>query len=142
MMKRIRILILTFKGDTFGPMKSVKRIFCLRGGNSANDIYWNCENYGRGGQGELVLVDGKQRLTSVLMFLQDKIAVFGKHRYSDFVDRLGTGSPRLHININSLKTRAEILQWYLDLNTGGVVHTNEEIEKVRRMLKKELSSNA
>jgi hypothetical protein len=35
------------------------------------------------------------------------------------------------------KTRAEVLQWYLDLNTGGVVHTDEEIAKVERMLEAE-----
>jgi hypothetical protein len=26
------------------------------------------------------------------------------------------------------------LQWYLDLNDGGVVHTKEELDKVRGLL--------
>jgi hypothetical protein len=39
--------------------------------------------------------------------------------------------------VNDLKTREEVLQWYLDLNSGGVVHTEEELNRVREMLEKE-----
>jgi hypothetical protein len=39
--------------------------------------------------------------------------------------------------VNELKTRREVLQWYLDLNAGGVVHTTKEIERVRELLAKE-----
>ncbi len=39
--------------------------------------------------------------------------------------------------VNDLQTRAEVLQWYLDLNEGGVVHTSEELNRVRAMLAKE-----
>lgn len=63
--------------------------------------------------------------------------VFGGHRYSDFADKMDIMTARFRWNVNDLKTRAEVLQWYLDLNTGGVVHTTEEIEKVKRMLAKE-----
>lgn len=82
-------------------------------------------------------MDGKQRLTAALAFLNDEIEVFGGHKYSDFGDRLDMMVVRFRWNVNDLKTKAEVLQWYLDLNTGGVVHTNDEIEKVRRMLAKE-----
>jgi hypothetical protein len=40
----------------------------------------------------------------------------------------------LKFNINDLKTKAEVLQWYLDFNTGGTVHSDEEITRVRKML--------
>jgi hypothetical protein len=36
--------------------------------------------------------------------------------------------------VNDLRTRKEVLQWYLDLNTGGTIHTSDEIEKVKRLL--------
>lgn len=114
--------------------------FCLRGGDSASNIYWNCKDYGRsssGGSNMLILVDGKQRLTAIQLFLHDEVPVFGGHRYSEFADRLGTTGPRVHIHINGLGTRAEVLQWYLDLNTGGVVHTEKELQKVRDMLEQE-----
>ena len=112
--------------------------FTLRGGDSARNLYFNCHTYEdiTSTHSPYVLVDGKQRLTSILMFLEDKIPVFGGARRSDFEDRMGRDY-KVRWNVNSLKTRAEVLQWYLDLNTGGVVHTSEEIEKVQRLLEKE-----
>ena len=41
------------------------------------------------------------------------------------------------VHINNLKKRKQVLQWYLDLNTTGRPHTNEEIEKVVEMLNAE-----
>ncbi len=38
--------------------------------------------------------------------------------------------------VNDLLTREEVLQWYIDLNTGGTDHTDEEINRVKEMLKK------
>lgn len=32
-------------------------------------------------------------------------------------------------------TKEEVLQWYVDMNTGGTPHTNEEIERVKKMIK-------
>ena len=34
-----------------------------------------------------------------------------------------------------LKTEKEVLQWYVDMNAGGTPHTNEEIERVKSMIK-------
>jgi len=39
----------------------------------------------------------------------------------------------------SWKTRAEVLTWYLQINAGGVVHSDEEIERVKELLKEEES---
>jgi hypothetical protein len=38
--------------------------------------------------------------------------------------------------VNDLKTEAEVLRWYLEINAGGTPHTEEELDKVRKMLKK------
>ena len=35
---------------------------------------------------------------------------------------------------NNLKTKREILQWYVDMNAGGTPHTNEEIERIKKMI--------
>jgi len=43
----------------------------------------------------------------------------------------------MKINVNDLQTRAEVLQWYIDFNSGGVVHTAEEIARVKALLEKE-----
>ncbi len=84
----------------------------------------------------MVLVDGKQRLHAALRFMRNEIPAFGTLK-DDYEDNLPLSSTSLYFNINSLKTKAEVLQWYLDLNTGGVVHTNDEIEKVKKMLEAE-----
>src|SRR5208282_5027406 len=61
----------------------------------------------------LVLVDGKQRLTACLLFLDDKVPVFGCtfSQYSDSRMILGPSGPRLHMEVNNLQTRKEILTW-------------------------------
>ena len=110
--------------------------FMLRGGNSARIIYMNHPGWMSDYKGDFVLVDGKQRLTAAMAFLTNQIPVFGGYYYKDIQGHLPVGI-RLQFCINNLKTRAEVLQWYLDLNTGGVVHTTEEIEKVKNLLKEE-----
>lgn len=39
------------------------------------------------------------------------------------------------LNVNNLKSEKEVLQWYIDMNAGGTPHTNEEIERVKQMIK-------
>jgi hypothetical protein len=121
--------------------------FLLRGGQSSRNIYWNHPSYmGETTQSELakelVLVDGKQRMTTCLMFLDDEIPVFGHvlSEYTDEIDRrcaVGMGGVTLIMCVNNLQTQADVLQWYLDINTGGVVHTDEEISFVQELLKAE-----
>jgi hypothetical protein len=113
--------------------------FVLRGGNTGKDILTNHPGWqGRGShEGPYVLVDGKQRLTAVLAFLRARVTAFG-HKYSSFTDRAGVKlNLSFNWNVNDLQTRAEVLQWYLDLNTGGTVHADEEIEKVKALLARE-----
>jgi hypothetical protein len=87
-------------------------------------------------RGPFVLVDGKQRLEAVRSFLRDEVPVFGGHKCSQLEGRI-PNSAFFYFNVNDLGTNAEVLQWYLDLNTGGVVHTTEELDKVRAMLAQE-----
>lgn len=118
--------------------------FFFRGGKTGRVIYFNSPAYGVYNDGKevtldetVLCVDGLQRLTSFLRFLRNKIPIFG-HYYRDFEDR-----PRmtqsLKININALKTRAEVLEWYIQFNSGGTVHTAEEINRVKALLELELS---
>ena len=112
--------------------------FMLRGGDSSRNIYFNCAGYMQPSEStEYVLVDGKQRLTAVTKFLDNQVPVFNGYYFNDFQDR--PTSLRFRININNLETRAEVLQWYIDLNTGGVVHSKEEIDRVKLLLEEELN---
>jgi hypothetical protein len=110
--------------------------YILRGGISGREIYFNCIGWNSDYRGPFVLVDGKQRLEAVRSFLRDEVPVFGGHKCSQIEGRI-PNSAFFYFNVNDLGTNAEVLQWYLDLNTGGVVHTTEELEKVRAMLAQE-----
>lgn len=118
--------------------------YLLRGGTSSRVIYFNCPQWRTAGDPQMVLVDGKQRLDAVVKFLHDDVTVFGGMRLSDFTAQLDEhGKPMppitrvtqgLKFNVNDLPTWAEVLQWYLDLNDGGVVHTPTELTRVRELL--------
>lgn len=110
--------------------------FKLRLGAGSNQIRWNSAGWNRAGTKTLELVDGKQRLQAVRRFMRDEIPAFGK-TVSEYEGSLRHFIYRFQFLINDLPTRAEVLQWYLDINTGGTVHTDEEIEKVRRLLSEE-----
>lgn len=116
--------------------------FFFRGGRTSRVIYFNSPAFGGPHEDQikdlddtLLCVDGLQRLTSLLRFVRNEIPLFG-HYYKDFEDR-----PRItqsiKFNINGLKTRREVLQWYLEMNSGGTVHTEDELSRVRNLLVKE-----
>ncbi len=112
--------------------------YFLRNGQSSRDIYWNCAGWREGSiEKPLQLVDGKQRLDACLKFLNNEIPAFG----SLLRDYTNTGRMNIDLtlkfHVNNLQTNAEVLQWYLDLNEGGVVHTKAELDKVKAMLAKE-----
>jgi len=118
--------------------------YALRGGHAARELYFNCAGWMDDWRGPFVIVDGKQRLEAVRAFLRGDVPAFGKTLAewraeaeaagADVKDALGLGGPRFKIYVNDLKTREEVLRWYLDLNTGGTPHTDAEISKVRVML--------
>lgn len=107
-------------------------------GPSGAEIQWNCTEWDRFKKpAPIQLVDGKQRLTAVLRFLHDEIPAFG-HKKSEYEDQMSFGTgPDFIFFVNNLQTRAEVLTWYLQINNGGVIHTEEEISKVQSMLERE-----
>ncbi len=110
--------------------------YILKDGKSSRDIQWNCVGWQDSYKGPMVLVDGKQRLEAVRKFLRNELPVFGSNYYKDFTDRLSYSCDFV-FHINNLSNRADVLQWYLDLNCGGTVHTFDELDKVRRLLQEE-----
>ena len=115
------------------PIKYIE--YLLRGGQSARVIYFNHPGRMRDWKSEFVCVDGLQRLTAVMKFMNNEVPVFGTY-LKDFEDKLPRNIDLL-FNINNLKTRKEVLQWYLDFNSGGTVHTEDEINKVKRLIEEE-----
>jgi len=43
-------------------------------------------------------------------------------------------NPSFKFHVFKMQTRKEILKWYIAMNSGGSIHTKEEIDRVRRLL--------
>ena len=123
------------RGHVWDEIKQKRYVeFILRGGHSAKEIYFNCSHWnGKPPHRNMVLIDGKQRIEAVLKFLRNELAIFDGRYFKDYDGRLRINA-RFVFYVNDLPDRVSELQWYLDLNTGGVVHTNKEIEKVKQLL--------
>jgi hypothetical protein len=115
--------------------------FILRGGTTGRIIYLNHPGWMNSFQGDFVLVDGKQRLEALRRFFEGELPVFGSyiHEFTDKPDWLTQG---MKININNLKSRREVIKWYIDMNAGGTPHTAEEIEKAQNLLREENGKSA
>ena len=123
------------RGHVWTPQQQTEFVeYILRGGKTS-EILLNakggyvgiCENF--------VCVDGLQRLTALLLFLDDKLSIFGGHTRSQIegIDLL-LKELYLTFRINELSTQKEVLQWYLELNFGGTPHTQVELDRVRGLL--------
>lgn len=111
-------------------------------------VYFNCIEYGQYEPSELVdlkpndflCVDGLQRLTALLAFRRNELDIDG-HFYKDFTDRPRISVGRIHVNINTLKSKKELLEWYILLNSTGVPHTPSELARIREMIQQIDSEN-
>lgn len=129
------------RGHVWDEARQIAYIeYCLQGGGYSRTILWNHPGWMGSFEGEMVLVDGKQRIEAAMKFVRNELPVFGGTYLNDFDHpRRLLLSPNCEFvfGVNSLKTRREVLEWYLQLNGGGVVHTQEELDKVRRLLENE-----
>lgn len=113
--------------------------YVLRRGNLNLDIIFNCPGWLNSFEGQMVLVDGKQRLQAARLFMANQLSVFNGVYRNDFV-RQGKTMLRFSQEIqfvfymNDLSTRTETLQLYLDINSGGVIHSEDELTKVKALL--------
>lgn len=80
-------------------------------------------------------IDGLQRITAVLSFMEGHVRPFGLHVRDFDGSSYSTrgGKFRLRFAVHTFQNKAELLQHYLDLNAGGTPHSNEEIDRVRAM---------
>lgn len=82
-------------------------------------------------------IDGLQRLTALRDFVAGRFKVFNGYTLQDLEGtsfsfrRTGMAWT---LEMFTIATRADLLQFYLDLNTGGVVHASEEIRRVTGLL--------
>lgn len=111
--------------------------FILRRGKTSPFLF-NHPGWIKAFEGEFVCVDGLQRLTALSLFLDNKLKVFNGHYRKD-IEGIDTHLKRIYVSyyINDLKTRADVLEWYLELNYGGTVHSTKELSRVRELLTQE-----
>ena len=108
----------------------------LRGGRGSHELKFNCYNWRHHReQGPMTLVDGLQRLTALRLFLGNKLPAFG-HLFSEIEGHV-PNDVLITFFVNDLPDRAAVLRWYLELNSGGVVHKPKELARVRELLEKE-----
>lgn len=129
------------RSHVWDRIKQIRYVeFVLKGGKGP-DIYFNHPGWMKNSRGDFVIVDGKQRLTALLDFLHGKFPVFQGHLqnragwrhdeiFPSILSRITVG-----FSVHSLKTRREVLQWYLEINEGYVAHTPEELFTVRQLLR-------
>ncbi len=121
------------RGHVWTPEQRVAYVeYFLRGGLTGRDIFFNHPGWMGDYKGEMVLVDGLQRVSSLFGFIRGEVIAFGQ-TCEQFGDTL-TSQVGLTFHINNLKTEQEWVQWYLDFNTGGTDHSPEEIARVRAVL--------
>lgn len=89
--------------------------------------------------GKRVCLDGLQRITALLDFMDGKFSCFdGQVTWEKIQNspnqRSIIGECYLDFYDVTLKTNQEVADFYIDFNAGGTPHSQEEIERVRNLL--------
>lgn len=89
--------------------------------------------------GKWVCLDGLQRLTALLDFMDGKFACFDEKVTWDKIQK----APNKHEILNDsnldvyqlyMKTNQEVIEFYIDFNSAGTPHSEDEIERVKKLL--------
>lgn len=83
--------------------------------------------------GKVELVDGKQRLSAILEFLDNKVPAFGK-MLCEYEDKLSWLQCFVKFAFCNLKTERDVVNWYLSMNSGGTYHTEKDIQTAKNYL--------
>jgi len=80
------------------------------------------------------VIDGKQRLTTIIDFVNDRIDVFSGYKCSE-IDNLPKQT--VFIQFTRFETMNECTELYLALIYGQTAHTQDEIEKAENYYRKQ-----
>lgn len=85
--------------------------------------------------GELEVIDGQQRLNALMEFYEGKFSIMYKGQEVN-----NTNYPVKNINVQymrtNFKTKEEVVQHYIDMNSAGSIHEEKDIEKAQEILNK------
>lgn len=124
----------------------------LQGGRIGNDILCACESWDAYPVKNYTLLDGKQRLTTILMFIKDEFRVLPDdirpegYLFSEIRSpnrrKFSWTDSRFRWKVIECKDRAAVLDLYLRLNGGGTPHSKEELDRVRMLRQAELEKKS
>lgn len=107
--------------------------YFLKGGRTGSELYFNCSSWSSGYNTPIYCVDGLQRLTAALAFINNEIPVFGGYR-KEYTDNPRITHNNFHMNMLAIKNKKELLNVYLDFNSGGTPHNQSELDRVQLMI--------
>lgn len=108
----------------------------LKGGRQGRDLYFNKPSWhisAKTDYDDFVCVDGLQRITSIMKFMNNELKAFGFY-HNEFTGTIREVTTGMSIYINDLQYKKDVLQWYVEMNSGGTPHTIEEINRVKKMI--------
>ncbi|WOE40724.1 DUF262 domain-containing protein [Acinetobacter chinensis] len=82
---------------------------------------------------QTVCIDGLQRITAIRKFIKGELNVFGI-KHDELPIRVILRDLRIVIQLYEFKNKKDLLQFYLDLNSGGTAHTEVELNRVRSLM--------
>lgn len=119
------------RGYVWSDIQKVKYIeYLMSGASSGRNFYFNCPNWFGNFNPEtekMTVVDGKQRLSTLIDFFNNKIQIFGTAYYRDLL-YYDKECLNFVFYVNNLTDEKEIVKWYISMNTGGTVHTDEDLK--------------
>lgn len=85
---------------------------------------------------EIQCIDGLQRITALRRFMNREIRAFNMvvDDFSGSSFDIGRTIYAVKFAMHAFARRADLLQYYIDLNAGGTPHSQEEIARVRELL--------
>ena len=140
------------RGHVWSQEKKVAFMEAVLRGTAPMTIRFNCPTWNGGGEEDVIdlnpstiqCIDGLQRLTAMRDFVAGKFTIYGDltvEKLKDTSFALNRMGAMWIMEMFQIKSRTELLQFYLDLNSGGVVHSAEELTRVQGLLA-EAKSNA
>lgn len=82
------------------------------------------------------IIDGLQRLTAILEFLDGEFPILGDIYFEDIKDKIVYLTPSLFVVLYTFDSMEEVGKFYIDMNEN-ITHSKEDIDKCKNFFKKE-----
>lgn len=94
--------------------------------------------FNRDKNGDITCIDGLQRISAILSFINGEFFVFGDLSLADLhKTRFSLSRRKLIFKLYTFEEKIDLYNFYLKLNEGGTTHSGEDIEKVKELIRKE-----